>query len=109
MGKSAGNCKKMFFRRNELGDLLEAKGLASLSAKNELVFECKKRKTNSRKQPEMQQKYEKIPNSRRPQSRSSAVPPVVVITACRHPRKRGFSPVLNGLDSRRLTGMTGAG
>jgi hypothetical protein len=53
MGKSAGNCKKMFFRRNELSDLLEAKDLAFLSAKNELVFERKKGQTNSKKLPKI--------------------------------------------------------
>jgi hypothetical protein len=41
----------MFFRGNELGHLLQTKELMFLEAKNELVFECKKGQTNSKKWP----------------------------------------------------------
>ena len=39
----------MFFRRNELNHLLQIKDLSFSSAKNELVFECKKGQTNPKK------------------------------------------------------------
>jgi hypothetical protein len=45
----------MFFRGNELKDLLKIQDLAFLDAKNELVFECKKGQTNSKKRPKTHQ------------------------------------------------------
>jgi hypothetical protein len=42
------NAKKMFFRGNELNDLLQIQELAIFWLKNELYFERQKRKTNSK-------------------------------------------------------------
>ncbi len=41
----------MLFLRNEPTDLVQTGDLAFSNAKNELVFECKNAKTNSKKQP----------------------------------------------------------
>jgi hypothetical protein len=44
-GNWAENAKKMLFRGNEPKSLLKLMGLAVFGAKNELLFECKKRQS----------------------------------------------------------------
>jgi hypothetical protein len=49
MGREPAESQKMLFRGNELSYLLQTNDLTFFGAKNELVFECKKGQTNSKK------------------------------------------------------------
>jgi hypothetical protein len=50
-GKKVGNSKKMFFRGNELGYVLQLKDLTFLRSENELVFERKRTPIEPQKGP----------------------------------------------------------
>jgi hypothetical protein len=50
-GKCVENRKKILNSGNEPKNLLKTQGLSFSGTKNELVFECKNAKTNSKKQP----------------------------------------------------------
>ncbi|MGB9485346.1 MAG: hypothetical protein WCD04_04430, partial [Terriglobia bacterium] len=50
-GKCVENRKKILNSGNEPKNVLKTQGLSFSGTKNELVFECKNAKTNSKKQP----------------------------------------------------------